>query len=357
MTAVGEVTFTRRYWKCFCGVDGCYAADGVLGVEGKRYSKTVQKHCCKLASDVSFAATSERMQEMLGVGICPETVRTVVEGHGKEMARFQANDTVSAEAFRKAAGAVEFTTDAGKVNTREEGWKDLKIAKISKRLAGEPASPQTPDAWKKQRLPAVTIALAFAMIAPAKEFRKGWRPWLKRLGVRCFAEVHALADGASWIWKSVQRSLTGCVQTLDFYHACEHLSKCAERIFGEGTPETKAAYEKGRSHLLCEGWAGICKWVSELYAVADESERDRRRRPIDRMIGYFSKHTSRLNYAERLQAGRAIGSGQIEGEAKTLGLRLKLRGARWNRCNVQPMASLVCVRHTCQWDTYWAVVA
>ena len=64
---------------------------------------------------------------------------------------------------------------------------------------------------------------------------------------------------------------------------------------------------------------------------------------------------NRLNYAERLKAGRAIGSGMVEGEDKTLGLRLKRRGARWNKCNVQPMASLVCVRHTSQWDNYWAM--
>jgi hypothetical protein len=97
--------------------------------------------------------------------------------------------------------------------------------------------------------------------------------------------------------------------------------------------------------------------VSELLAVADDSERERRRRATERLLGYFSNHTKRLNYAERLGAGRAIGSGPVEGEAKTLGLRLKRRGARWNRCNVQPMASLVCVRHTCQWAPYWPVAA
>lgn len=73
----------------------------------------------------------------------------------------------------------------------------------------------------------------------------------------------------------------------------------------------------------------------------------------DPLVGYFSKHTNRLNYAERLGAGRAIGSGQVEGQAKTLGLRLKRRGARWNKVNVRPMASLVCVRHSSQWATYW----
>src|SRR4029077_8129995 len=128
-------------------------------------------------------------------------------------------------AFQQAAGEGEFTTDAGKVNTREEGWKDLKIAFMAKREAGEPT---TPEHWKKQRLPAATMVLAFAMIATAKEFRKTWRPRLRRLGVTCMACLHVLADGAAWIWKAAPRSLTGCVQTLDFFHACEYVHQCAE---------------------------------------------------------------------------------------------------------------------------------
>jgi hypothetical protein len=225
---------------------------------------------------------------------------------------------------------------------------------ISKRQAGEST---TPEQWKKQRLPAATMVLAFAMIATAKTFRQEWRPRLRRLGVRYLASVHALADGASWIWKAVQRALSGCVQTLDIFHACAHVHKCAERIHGEDTAETKAAYKQGRRLLVGQGWAGICQWVGELLSVEDEIERERRRQATDRLIGYFSKHTERLNYAERLKAGRAIGSGQVEGKAKTLGLRLKRRGARWNKCNVAPMASLICVRHSSQWDAYWIMAA
>jgi hypothetical protein len=354
MSAVGEVAFTRRYWKCTCGRDGGYAADALLGVEGLRYTKAVQKHCCRLAAETSFASTGEHLHQMLGIMVCPQTVRTMVQGHGQKMARFQAEDTASEEAFRKAKGAVEFTTDAGKVNTREEGWKDLKIAVMSKREAGEPV---LPEAWKEQRLPAATVVLAFAMIATAKEFRKHWRPRLCRLGVTCLAQVHALADGAGWIWKAVQRCLSGCVQTLDFFHGCQHLHRCAERIFGEQTGETRAAYRQGRGLLLRQGWAGVCQWVAELLSTADAAERERRRKATDRLIGYFAKHVSRLNYAERLRAGRAIGSGQVEGKAKTLGLRLKRGGARWNKSNVLPMASLVCVRHSSQWEPYWAMAA
>jgi len=332
----------------------------VLGVEGERSTKTVQKHLCRLSADNAFASASEHMREMLGVNLCPETVRTVVEGHGKKMARFQTEDTASEQAFREAPGEVEFTIDAGKANTREEGWKDLKIGVIAKREAGEPTKL---DDYKKQRLPAAAMVLAFAMIAPTKEFRRGWRERFKRLGVTCMASVHVLADGASWIWKAADRVLTGCVQTLDFYHGCQHLNKCAERIHGERVSKTCAtsvAYRRGRSLLLSQGWVGVCQWVAELLAAtdaADAADEKRRRKATDRMIVYFSKHLKRLNYAERLSAGRAIGSGQVEGQAKTLGLRLKLRGARWNKINVQPMASLVCVRHSSQWTPYWQMAA
>lgn len=350
MTAVGEVTFVRRYWKCTCGSDGSYAADAVLGVEGVRYTQTVQKHCCRLAAHSSFATASEDLREMLGVHLCAETVRTLVHGHGKKMTRFQARDVESERAFAQAQGEVEFTVDAAKVHVRHEGWKDLKIAVIAKREAAKPMEPQK---WRGQRLPAATMVLAFAMIATAKEFRRSWRSRLRRLGVRWLAMVHALGDGASWIWKAVQRSLSGCLQTLDFFHACEHLHKCSERIFGEGSQETREAYDHARGLLIRQGWTGVCQWVGELLQVQEEAELERRRRATDKLIGYFIKHINRLDYADRLRTGRPIGSGMVEGEAKTLGLRLKRRGARWNKGNVRPMASLVCVRHTAQWESYW----
>src|SRR5690242_1111341 len=113
MSAVGDIVFTRRYWKCTCGSDGSYACDPILGIEGERYSKTVQKHACRLGAETSFASTSEHLREMLGVKLCAETTRKTVEGHGKQMAAFQPQDEVSAKAFAEAKGEVEFTVDAG----------------------------------------------------------------------------------------------------------------------------------------------------------------------------------------------------------------------------------------------------
>ena len=124
----------------------------MLGLDG-RFSRTVQKHCCRLAADVSFAKASEHLDEMLGVTIAPETVRTLVEAHGQAMARFQPKDEATAAAFRQAEGEVEFATDAGKVNTREDGWRDLKIAVIrsGRRGSRRPRTNGTPGCCRGRR--------------------------------------------------------------------------------------------------------------------------------------------------------------------------------------------------------------
>jgi hypothetical protein len=315
----------------------------------------VQKHTCRLAADVSFAKASEHLREMLGVRMTPETVRVLVESHGRAMATFQPKDEVTAKSFQQAKGEVEVAIDAGKVNTREDGWRDLKIAVISRRPAGPAA---TAAQWHDDgRLPAASIVLAFAMMATSRVFRRCCRYSVRQLGVSAFATVHVLGDGASWIWKAVDRALTGCTQTLDIYHACERLSRCAKGVFGDGTAEAAAGLEHSRELLLTGGWAGVCQWVAELLSVEDSTEVERRRGYTERLTGYFAKHVGRLNYGERLAHGRAIGSGAVEGQAKTLGLRLKSRGARWCQPNVRPMASLVCVRNSVQWDAYWALAA
>ena len=346
MSCVGGLVVRRRYWQCRCGADGGYPADEILGLSG-RLTRALQKHACRLSADGSFAAAAEHLREMLGVRVCPETLRGLSERHGRAMARFQPADAAGAQSFRAAPGQVELTIDAGKVNTRDQGWKDLKIGVFQKRPSGEPVSP---DGWDGQRLPAATARVAFAAVAPAKRFRRCWRGWSKRLGVAQAGELHVLADGAAWIWKSVERVLSGCGQTLDVYHACEHLSRASDGLYGPDTAASRSAFGRGRSLLVAAGWAGVCTWVGEQLAAEDTPAR---RAVLDRVIGYFAPHIGRLDYAGRLAAGRAIGSGAVEGQAKTLGLRLKARGARWRLANVRPMASLVCVRHSDQWHTYW----
>ncbi len=140
MTTVGVLSLKRRYWQCRCGAEEFYAADALIGLN-HRFSRVVPKQCCRPAADMSFAKSSEHLRQMLGARVAPETLRALVALHGRAMVAFQPEDGVTAGTFRRAEGEVELAIDAGKMNTREKGWTDLKIAVISKRETGAPAIP------------------------------------------------------------------------------------------------------------------------------------------------------------------------------------------------------------------------
>ena len=310
-------------------------------------SPRLQRKACHLAADVSFDRTRENLDELLGVQVAGETLRTYCERQAARVARWQREERGSTEHFRAAEGGWEFAIDAGKVNTRERGWRDLKIAVAQKRSAAEPA---TPAEWESRDLPEATARVMWADIAASDRFRRSWWARLRGLGLGAMAELHVLGDGASWIWKAAGRALSGCRQTLDIYHAAEHIAAAGKRLYGEGSAAASAFHEQGRDLLLREGWGGVCRQIGEELAKEDTPKR---RAALDRMLNYFVAHIGRLDYRGRLAAGQAIGSGAVEGAAKTLGLRLKARGARWRHKNARAMAALVCCRHTVQWDLFW----
>ena len=337
----------RRWWgsRCQCAPGG-YHTDGLLGIDGS-LSPRLQEKVCRLAADVSFNKTHEHIGSLLGVGVSSETVRGCAERRAAGIARWQRSETDSAAAFATAQGQWEFAVDAGKVNTLEKGWRDLKIAVVQKRPNGAPASPTQ---WQSRELPPASARVMWADIAPAQRFRRGWKGRLVRLGLKATGDLHVLGDGASWIWKSANRALTGSHQTLDVYHACEHIADAGKKLFGKETPAATAFFERGRALILEDGWPGVCRLIGEEYERRDTPAV---REVLEPMTRYFGAHLTRLDYRECLAAGKAIGSGVVEGAAKTLGLRLKARGARWKHKNARAMAALVCARNGQEWSSYW----
>jgi hypothetical protein len=338
----------KRHWwgsRCPCSPGG-YHADAAIGLDGG-LSPRLQRKACRSAADLSFERARENLLDLLGVSPAAETLRVYCERQAGRVARWQGTETASAEGFRRAEGGWEFTIDAGKVNTREKGWRDLKIAVAQKRPTAEPA---TPAEWESRELPDATARLIWADISAAKRFRRSWHARLRRLGLPAMARLHVVGDGASWIWKAAGRALTGCRQTLDIYHASQHIAGAGKRLYGEETPEATQFHEHGRELLLKEGWTGICQLIGEELTRDDTPKR---RKELDRLLKYFLGHLKRLDYAGRLASGDAIGSGSVEGAAKTLGLRLKARGARWRHKNARAMAALICCRQTDQWDLFW----
>ena len=347
---MGPLLIQRLYLTCFaCGLSDT-PLDQRLGLE-EFLRSGARRLVCLTGATHAFAAAEKLLAELLGWTLSDEAIRQVCQGEATAMSDWREAAPAAVSAFQDAAGAIEFQTDAAKVNTTD-GWRDMKIGIFAKRPAGKPA---TSAEWDQRVLPAPTARYAFAAIEAIEEFGPRWRLVAENLGIHEFATVSVLGDGAEWIWKQATASFPGSTGLLDIYHAAEHLSDTAKQLFGDGTATARAWTASARMALLTDGWWGICEKLGQ--TLSDPSL-EPKRGVVEELTGYLAKHTEHLNYAHRLHTGRSIGSGLVEGAAKNLvGKRLKQTGARWRVDGVNAMAELCCLIYSNDWDNYWATAA
>jgi len=291
-----------------------------------------------------------RLDELAGVRLDAETLRRHAEAAAAGLARRRAAGMPAGPAFAAADGEPEFATDGVFVPTRD-GWRELKLGVFQKRARGAPAGP---EGWATRVLPAPSASCAFAALADCDTFAATWRVWAAGLGVTDTAALTVIADGAPWIWGAAAAQLPGATGVLDIFHACQHVWAAAAAVHGEGTPGAADWAGRVRDALLRDGWPGLCDALAgalcgDLGAAA--------RAGLDGLVSYFAAHTERLGYFGRLQTGRSIGSGAVEGLARQAGRRLKCGGRGWSEGHVDPMATLVCAVQTPEWDALWALAA
>lgn len=257
------------------------------------------------------------------------------------MRDWQRQEPSASAAFQAAVGDVEFQTDGTMVNSYA-GWREMRLSIFAKRQRGEGVSDS--QDWEQRDLPAPTARVIQAGIRTSEQLGPTWRRMAGRLGLRQTSEITAIADGAKWIWRQLDKHLPGSAGVLDFYHASEQLWAAAYRQLGEGSAQACAWAEARRTTLLRAGAAGL---LEEL--AGEEWEEVR---------GYFACHGEHTGYAARLALGQSIGSGMVEGACKqVIGRRLKQTGARWKVRRVERMATLCAVQASGQWDAYWSKAA
>jgi len=122
-----------------------------------------------------------------------------------------------------------------------------------------------------------------------------------------------LGDGSHWIWSIAGLHFSEAVQILDWYHLAEHLSKCGNEMFGEGTQDSQA-------------WAGKMRQMMEkghvqraLEEVEKLSGRGKNRcQAKHELITYLTNNRERMDYPRYRALGFPISSGDVEAECKDL---------------------------------------
>ena len=145
-----------------------------------------------------------------------------------------------------------------------------------------------------------------------------------------------LADGAPWIWNLKAEHLPRARETVDWYHAKEHIFTAAHALWGEGAPAATAWAEARAGELWRERHGSVLaalrstrpRSAAAQHAVAE----------LDR---YVTTNRRRMRYCSRRAAGLLVGSGPIEGGISyVMQSRMKRTGMRWSVCGARKILAL-----------------
>lgn len=344
---VGEMTITRRYYVCGCGVKQI-PLDAWAGLSSRMVSEHARRVVCLAGSTWSFDEAASKLFELCRMRISDDSIERISQEEGRRAGAWMKNSSTPREKMRQSGGEMEFSTDGVKVNTTR-GWMEMRLNILCKRESGEPASPQK---WNDRVLPEPTVRLAWCAIAPCRLVGASWSRMFKQVGGRKDTKLSVIADGAKWIWDQAKERLPGanCEWVVDIYHVSEHLHDCGKAMFAQGE-KARAWGEDQRLKLIEQGGP---QFIASLRKQEAQEASPEAQKALKQLGNYLSDNQDSLWYRQRLQNGRPIGSGIIEGGCKTIiAQRLKRNNARWHPRRAENIAHLRCLQYSACWEAYW----
>jgi hypothetical protein len=320
--------------------------EGILGLPA-RYSTALKQFTARCSGFWSYALCAQNLKALCGILLSPTTVGEIAHEVAGEIAAQLPDNSAIRDRFQQAKGETEFYIDGTCVHIRDTdgtpAWSEMKVGSIIKR---ERSASATPEECGTRELQQPTVVSAFAAIENKEDFQKRCQDERRRLGVG--SVTSALGDGALWIWSRVCMVFGKTMECLDIFHALEHVSACGKALYGSGQVFTDW-FERMRLVLLSEGFSGMER---ELLSLPDLDEDESK--AVSSLLEYLRKHRERLHYAERLSAGRSIGSGLIEGACKNLvKRRLRQTGACWRVPRANRIAVICAALYSDQWELCW----
>ena len=249
-----------------------------------------------------------------------------------------------------AGKRVVISTDGGRIRTR--------VYQTEKNRQGTHHKFATP--WKEPKLFVIMIIDQDGKIArkelPIYDATFGEEglfrllgEYLQALNIKEASEVQVIADGALWIWNNAKKLLLNLgvsedkiVETLDYYHAVEHLKKMTELL-----PKNK----EGIKNSLFNEFKGLL-WEGKVKEIIEKigSRLKRTAKKMKTEIAYFEKNIWRMNYQKLREKKWLCGSGIIEsGVRRMINLRFKSASCFWKQENLDGLIFLRCALLSGRW--------
>lgn len=164
-----------------------------------------------------------------------------------------------------------------------------------------------------------------------------------------------LSDGAQENWRILRDICPDAIEIVDFYHACEYLSKGFNAYYGDGT-DLAQRYAKHFRLQLRDMDDGAMQ-VIRAFRYRLKEAKGKKAKPIQEVLTFFLNHKEQMRYAEFRRQNLPIGSGVVEAACKTLVTqRLKGSGMRWLIPGGQAILTLRSLMQSDRWEQGWEIL-
>ena len=238
-TVCGRIELMRTWYVCPTCQRGWAPTDEALGIAAQqRVSAGCEAYLIRLGAMTVFREAATVLKLLTGWQVSPETVRTHTETAGqiREGQHQTAMDQVErtrepAQPEDPAPGMLVVETDGVMVRFLD-GWHEVKLGVVGGQVAGQltalsfVAARETPDRFGPRLL---TEAARRGALTPI-----GWTNPVAEIAT--LRPVTLVGDGAVWIWNLADEHFGTRIEIVDYYHACEHLWRVANSVWGAATP-------------------------------------------------------------------------------------------------------------------------
>lgn len=167
-------------------------------------------------------------------------------------------------------------------------------------------------------------------------------------------QIQIIADGAIWIWNRTKELLLSLnvseekiVETIDYYHAVEHIYDLVNAIPKQKMKKIKkTSLVSELKNLL---WSGNTDKIVETFNTLFS----KKSKEVKRDINYFEKNKHRMQYADFQDNKLLVGSGIMEsGIRRVINLRFKNTSSFWNQDNVEGLFFLRSTFLSGRWNNF-----
>jgi hypothetical protein len=313
----------------------------LIQVQCRGYSRRLARIMVDFGADQSFGSAVEKIKEHYGIEVPIKACRDATLKHASEIMR-QSVSPLKPSLVEEGVAELVSQSDGTMVpivtirkgrgdqrKRREVCWKEAVSTLAYPKGSATPIYAATLDGKDEAGFQMKQVAI--------------------EAGMGENTVIHAIGDGALWIYEKVQVHFGDQARFLiDFYHLCEYLAKAVEAC-EIGNQESYLGRLK--SHFKQGEGEQKIRWLEKFEEPPSRKKEDA---PVRSALHYVENRNGQFDYHIAIEQELPIGSGEIESSHRHLiQKRLKIAGAWWKKENANKMLQLRTMRANRKWNQYW----